>query len=64
FLGAGNTLGAIMGPIVGTQIYTHLGHHGPMIVGAIGLTALSVYAFTIKVPDHWGGASQQQPAAS
>ncbi len=29
FLGAGNTLGAILGPIVGTQIYTHVGHHGP-----------------------------------
>lgn len=50
FLGAGNTLGAILGPIVGTQIYTHFGHHGPMVAGAIALTALSVYAFTIKVP--------------
>lgn len=65
FLGAGNTLGAIMGPIVGTQIYTHLGHHGPMIVGAIALSGLSIYAFTIKVPDQWGGGSgtpQQVPA--
>ena len=61
FLGAGNTLGAIMGPIVGTQIYTHLGHHGPMIVGAIALSALSIYAFTIKVPDQWGGASKPRP---
>ena len=51
FLSAGNTLGAILGPIIGTQIYTHLGHHGPMIVGAIALTGLSIYAFTIKVPD-------------
>jgi MFS family permease len=61
FLGAGNTLGAILGPIVGTQIYTHLGHHGPMIVGAVALSALSIYAFTIKVPDHWGGASKPRP---
>jgi len=52
FLGAGNTLGAILGPIIGTQIYTHVGHHGPMIVGAIALTALSIYALTIRVPDH------------
>ena len=56
FLGAGNTLGAIMGPIIGTQIYTRLGHHGPMIAGAILLSALSLYAFTIKVPG--------QPAAT
>jgi MFS family permease len=61
FLGAGNTLGAILGPIVGTQIYTHVGHHGPMIVGAIALSALSIYAFTIKVPDEWGGASKPRP---
>jgi len=59
FLGAGNTLGAILGPIVGTQIYTHVGHHGPMIVGSIALTALSIYAFTIKVPDKWGGGSSR-----
>ena len=61
FLGAGNTLGAILGPIVGTQIYTHVGHHGPMIVGAIVLTALSIYAFTIKVPDKWGGSGKPRP---
>ncbi len=61
FLGAGNTLGAILGPIVGTQIYTHVGHHGPMIVGAIGLSALSIYAFTIKVPDISGGGSSRRP---
>jgi MFS family permease len=65
FLGAGNTLGAILGPIVGTQIYTHVGHHGPMIVGAIALSALSIYAFTIKVPDQWsGGASKRQKGPS
>ncbi|MEO7385695.1 MAG: MFS transporter [Gammaproteobacteria bacterium] len=64
FLGAGNTLGAILGPIVGTQIYTHVGHHGPMIVGAIGMVAVSIYAFTIKVPDRWeGGSSQPRPKA-
>lgn len=61
FLGAGNTLGAILGPIVGTQIYTHVGHHGPMIIGAIALTVLSIYAFTIKVPDRWGGSGKPRP---
>jgi MFS family permease len=64
FLGAGNTLGAILGPIVGTQIYTHLGHKGPMIVGAIALTLLSIYAFTIKVPEHPGAAAKPQRAST
>jgi MFS family permease len=58
FLSSGNTLGAILGPIVGTQLYTHVGHHGPMIVGAIALTGLSIYALTIKVPDRWGGSGK------
>jgi MFS family permease len=61
FLSAGNTLGAILGPIIGTQIYTHLGNKGPMIVGAIALTLLSIYAFTIKVPDHRGGSGKSRP---
>ncbi len=61
FLGAGNTLGAILGPIIGTQIYTRLGHHGPMIVGAVALTALSIYAFTIKMPDHAKPARDRTP---
>lgn len=64
FLGAGNTLGAILGPIIGTQVYTHLGHHGPMIVGAIALSLLSIYAFTIKVPDRWGGSGRPRPQSS
>lgn len=61
FLGAGNTLGAILGPIIGTQIYTHLGHKGPMIVGAVALTALSIYAFTIKVPDQGDRPGRPRP---
>lgn len=61
FLGAGNTLGVILGPIIGTQIYTHLGHKGPMIVGTIALTVLSIYAFTIRVPDHRGGPGKPGP---
>lgn len=60
FLGAGSTLGVILGPLVGTQIYTHLGHHGPMIVGAVAMTLLSIYAFTIKVSDHGSKAARPQ----
>lgn len=63
-LGAGNTLGAILGPLVGTQIYTHVGHHGPMLIGGIGLALLSVYAFTIKVPERSWGATPKAPAAA
>ena len=32
-----------------------------MIVGAIALTVLSIYAFTIKVPDHSGGLGKSMP---
>jgi MFS family permease len=56
FLSAGNTLGAILGPLVGTQVYAQLGHHSPMWLGAIALTLVSVYAFTIKVPRRTPGA--------
>jgi MFS family permease len=57
FLSAGNTLGAILAPLVGTQLYTHFGHHSPMIAGAVALGAVSVYAFTIKVPDTYKAAA-------
>lgn len=61
FLGAGNTLGAILGPLVGTQIYTHVGHQGPMLIGGIALALLSIYAFTIKVPDRGWGTRPKAP---
>lgn len=51
FLGAGTTLGAILGPLVGTQIYTHLGHQAPMIIGAVVMGLVSIYTLTIKVPE-------------
>lgn len=65
FLSAGNTLGAILGPLIGTQVYAHLGHHSPMWLGAIALTLVSVYALTIKVPERsWGGRPAAAAAAS
>ena len=51
FLGAGTTLGAIFGPLVGTQIYTQLGHHAPMILGAVVMGLVSLYTLTIKPPE-------------
>lgn len=51
FLGAGTTLGAILGPLVGTQIYAQLGHHAPMILGAVLMGAVSLYTLTIKPPE-------------
>jgi MFS transporter, DHA1 family, tetracycline resistance protein len=63
FLSVGNTLGAILGPVVGTQIYAHLGHQAPMWVGAVALTAISLYAFTIKVPERSWGAKPAAPVA-
>lgn len=62
YLSAGNTVGAILGPLVGTQLYTHLGHHAVMWVGAGALAAVSLYALRIKVPHRsWG---KPAPAAS
>jgi MFS family permease len=58
FLSVGNTLGAILGPLVGTQLYTHLGHEAPLLGGMIALALLSVYALRIKVPD----GQQPKPA--
>ncbi len=51
FLGAGTTFGAILGPLVGTQIYTHLGHHAPMIIGAVLMAVVSIYTLTIRPPE-------------
>lgn len=64
FLSVGNTLGAILGPVVGTQIYAHFGPHAPMWVGAVALSAISVYALTIKVPERNWGARPATPAAA
>lgn len=60
YLSAANTCGAILGPLVGTQIYHHLGHQALMWVGAAVFVAVSLYALTIKVP----ARSPGQAAAS
>jgi MFS family permease len=62
FLSAGNTLGAILGPLVGTQVYAQLGHHSPMWLGAVALSLVSVYAFTIKVPRRTPGTRPAESA--
>lgn len=63
FLSVGNTLGAILGPLVGTQIYAHLGPHAPFWAGAVALTGISLFAFTIKVPERsWGAKPAAKPA--
>jgi MFS family permease len=61
FLSVGNTLGAILGPLVGTQIYAHFGPKAPLWVGAVALTAVSLYALTIKVPERTWGAKPAAP---
>jgi MFS family permease len=64
FLSVGNTLGAILGPLVGTQIYAHFGPQAPLWAGAVALTALSLYALTVKVPERSWGAKPATPPAS
>ena len=50
FLAAANTLGAILGPLVGTGLYT-LGAE-PLFYGCAALLAvLAIYAFSVKTPD-------------
>lgn len=51
FLSAGNTVGAILGPLVGTQIYAHLGHQAPMWAGIVAVSGISLYALTVKIPE-------------
>jgi MFS family permease len=51
YLSAANTVGAILGPLVGTQLYHRLGHEGPMLAGAIAMAAVSVYVMSIRVPE-------------
>ena len=44
-------LGAFLGHLVGTQIYTQLGHKAPMIIGAVVMGLVSLYTLTIKAPE-------------
>jgi len=49
YLSAANTSGAILGPIVGTSLYK-LQPNAPMLFGAILMTIIGIYAFTIPAP--------------
>jgi MFS family permease len=49
YLAASNTVGAILGPLVGTSIYK-IAPNATMLAGAGLFTLLSIYAFTIRVP--------------
>jgi MFS family permease len=64
FLSAGTTVGAILGPLVGTQLYAHLGHHAVMWVGAIALSGISLFALRIKVPERSWGGEPKTPVAT
>lgn len=64
FLSASNTVGAILGPVVGTSIY-QIAPNAPMLVGAVALAVLSVYTLTVKIPDRqWGEPAGPKPAAA
>ncbi|NNM00053.1 MAG: MFS transporter, partial [Gammaproteobacteria bacterium] len=48
YLGASNTVGAILAPIVGTSIY-QIAPNAPFLFGAGLFFVISLYALTIKV---------------
>lgn len=65
YLSASNTVGAILGPLVGTQIYYRLGHQAPFIIGLVALGAVSLYAFTVPVPKRsWTATPAAAPASA
>lgn len=49
YLAAANTVGAIIGPVLGTSIYK-LQPNAPMLFGAIFFVGISIYAFFIPPP--------------
>lgn len=63
FLSASNTVGAILGPVVGTSIY-QIAPNAPMLIGAAALAALSLYVFTVKIPDREWGATAKPEAST
>jgi MFS family permease len=50
-LSAAPILGMVLGPLLGPVLFDKFGPTVPVTVGAVAFTLLSVYAFTIKVPD-------------
>jgi len=49
YLAAANTIGAILGPVVGTSLYK-LQPNAPMLIGGVLMIIISVYAFTVPPP--------------
>jgi hypothetical protein len=41
----------VMGPLLGPWLFEAFGPHAPVLAGLIAFAALSVYAFTITVPE-------------
>jgi MFS family permease len=50
-LSAAPILGMVLGPLLGPVLFDKFGPTVPVTVGAVAFTLLSVYAFTIRVPD-------------
>jgi len=50
-LSAAPILGMVAGPLVGTNLFAWFGPTSPILCSAILLALLSVFAFTVKVPD-------------
>jgi MFS family permease len=51
FLAAATTVGPILGPIAGPAVFT-IAPNAPMFIGAAIFSVLSLYAFTVKIPQH------------
>lgn len=56
YLAAANTVGAILGPVVGTSVY-NIAPNAPMLIGATLFVFISVFAFFIPRPDSGGSAN-------
>jgi len=50
-LSAAPILGMVMGPLLGPWLFETFGPQAPVLTGLVAFAALSVYAFTIKVPE-------------
>ena len=53
YLSAANTVGAILGPVVGTSVYK-IAPNAPMLIGATLFFFISIYAFFIPPPNPAG----------
>jgi MFS family permease len=50
-LAAAPILGMVLGPLVGTDLFTRFGPTSPVLTSMALLVVLSLYAMTVKVPD-------------